>query len=522
LTKQLQIVAAFVAAAGWGSFALAQTPSSAAKAQAQTEDDDVEIPAAAPAPKASAAADAPLAPPPAPSAEDVARDAELARAQAESARRIEALEARLAVLAAAPKPAPPPPPRPVAEVNAESDARGEREGVANVLPAPGFLLSGYAQGQYLASGASQDQLQQGGALLNEDQFVVQRARLRADRRWTWAALSLELDGNTRNGLSFGIRRAEASLLWDREGNGAPVLMLTAGLFYVPFGYELPASARNRFFMERSLASTAFFPGQGDVGVRLAGSWRFLRYAVALTNGEPISESTSRPYRGDPNAAKDLVARVGVDTAPASRLRIAGGVSFLDGKGFHAGSSATKNGTVWVDGNEDGIIQSSELTPVIGASATPSANFRHWAVGADLRLTVTTPLGLTRLGGEVIVGSNLDRGLFVADPIANGNLDVRQLGFYASLVQDVFSWGLVGFRIDLYNPNADVRDTRAGLLLPANQTITTLSPIIGARVGERTRLVVQYDRVQDNLARDQLGVPTDLKNDQLTARLQVDL
>ena len=58
-------------------------------------------------------------------------------------------------------------------------------------------------------------------------------------------------------------------------------MLTVGLFYTPFGYELPASARTRLFMERSLSSTAMFPGQGDVGVRLAGSWRFLRYAIAF-------------------------------------------------------------------------------------------------------------------------------------------------------------------------------------------------------------------------------------------------
>jgi hypothetical protein len=176
----------------------------------------------------------------------------------------------------------------------------------------------------------------------------------------------------------------------------------------------------------------------------------------------------------------------------------------------------------VDGNQDGIIQANELVPVIGTAATPSQGFRHWAVGADLRVTLTTPLGLTRLATEVTVASNLDRGLFVADPIANNNLDVRQLGVYASIVQDLWAWGIVGFRFDLYNPNADLRDARAGQLLPASQTITTLSPIVGARVGERTRFVVQYDHIIDNLARDQLGVPTDLKNDQVTARLQVDL
>ena len=100
--------------------------------------------------------------------------------------------------------------------------------------------------------------------------------------------------------------------------------------------------------------------------------------------------------------------------------------------------------------------------------------------------------------------------------------MRELGFYAAFVQDVLGWGFVGFRVDVYNPNADLFDSRAGQLLPTSQTITTLSPLVGVRIGERARLSLQYDLIQDNLARDASGVPTDLKNDQITVRLQVDL
>jgi len=436
--------------------------------------------------------------------------------------RVGELEARVAELTAqASRPPPPPPaPRPAPEITAAIDPGVDAEGVTT-LARPGLLLSGYVQGQGFASHQSQDQLQQGGAYLNQDQFAVRRARLRADRRWTYAAVTLEIDGNTTAGLSFGLRRAEASLLWDPDGTGAPVAMLTAGMFYTPFGYELPAPARTRPFMERSLWSTAMFPGQADVGVRLAGSWRFLRYAIALVNGEPISESASRPFRGDPNAAKDLVARVGADAAPVAALRVAGGVSVLQGKGFHAGADASKSGTAWRDLNENGQVDLGEVMAVPATAATPSANFRRWAVGADLRVTLRTSLGLTRLLGEAAVGNNMDRGLFVADPIVTG-VDVRQFGFYAAVVQDVFAWGLVGFRVDVYNPNADLFDSRAGQLLPASQTITTLSPLIGVRFKDRARLSLQYDHITDNLARDATGVPTDLRNDQVTLRLQVDL
>jgi len=493
--------------------------SNAARAQAQATpppaDDEVEVTAAPSLPPTP-----PPAPPPAANSEP---DPAAVRAwQAMTTSRLGELEARLDEVAAiASRPPPPPPARPVAEVTTENDPSADAENIATVLARPGFLLSGYAQGQVFASRASQDQLQQGGAFLNQDQFTVRRARLRADRRWTYAALALEVDGNTNGGLNFGLRRVEASVLWDREGNGAPLVMFTAGMFYIPFGYELPASARTRLFLERSLSSTALFPGQADIGVRLAGSWRFLRYAVALVNGEPIVEAASRPFRGDPNAPKDLVVRLGADTTPAAPLRIAGGVSFLQGKGFHAGADATKSGTVWRDVNENGTVDLGEVMSVPGTAATPSANFRRWAVGADLRVTLRTPLGLSRLQSEVVVASNMDRGLFVSDPITTG-VDVRQFGFYAAVIQDLYAWGFVGFRVDTYNPNADLFESRAGALLPTSQTITTLSPLAGVRIGDRTRVSVQYDHIQDNLARDATGVPADLSNDQIIARLQVDL
>ncbi len=207
-------------------------------------------------------------------------------------------------------------------------------------------------------------------------------------------------------------------------------------------------------------------------------------------------------------------------APAP-LRLAGGVSLLTGKGFHPGTDATKPGTVWRDLNENGAIDLGEVMGLPGAAATPSRNFRHWAVGADLRASLRTRLGLTRLLAEGTIASNMDRGLFVADPVASG-IDVREFGFNVAVAQDITARAVVGLRLDVYNPNADSTDSRAGQLLPSSQVVTTLSPLIGVRIGDRTRLTLQYDRTFDKLARDASGVPTDLKNDQVTARLQVDL
>ena len=47
-----------------------------------------------------------------------------------------------------------------------------------------------------------------------------------------------------------------------------------------------------------------FPGRRDLGAKLSGSWSFLRYAVAVMNGNPLGDA-SLPGR-DPNRAKDVV------------------------------------------------------------------------------------------------------------------------------------------------------------------------------------------------------------------------
>jgi hypothetical protein len=101
-------------------------------------------------------------------------------------------------------------------------------------------------------------------------------------------------------------------------------------------------------------------------------------------------------------------------------------------------------------------------------------------------------------------------------------DLRQLGGYLGITQDITPYLLVGFRVDAYDPNSDFFEERRGELIPRSQSSLTLSPIVGLVLPQRARLLFQYDFVDDELGRDAIGNPTDAKNDQLTARLQVDL
>jgi hypothetical protein len=107
---------------------------------------------------------------------------------------------------------------------------------------------------------------------------------------------------------------------------------------------------------------------------------------------------------------------------------------------------------------------------------------------------------------------------VADPNKEG-IDFRELSWYAAFIQDVTSYGFVGVRYDVYDPNSDLFDARRGHVVPRDASIKTVSPLLGLRWSGIGRLSFEYDFVKDKLARDARGVPKDVANNQWTLRLQ---
>jgi hypothetical protein len=510
----------FLGAAGWAS-AIALAALSAHAQDARDEDLEVPVqpapsgeqPVPPPAPAPTTAPGGPAPAPAAPAAPAPPHDAsvkeleELRKRQAELEQRLRALEAAKTRAPAEPE-----------KKKADQVKAAELEASAWTRPVPfGLAISGYVQGQYESSALSEDQLQQGDRSQNFDRFSVRRARLRVDHGWEHASALIELDGNTFRNSVVALRRAEASLLWRGPGRQLPLAMLTLGLIDQPFGYELMESARVRRFMERTQASRALFPTEPDVGARLYGAVGFFRYGLALVNGVPVDDERFI----DPNANKDIMGRIGAEALPLPNLRVSGGVSFLTGKGFSAGRGADKGVLVWIDTNENGILDLGETTAVpTGAEA--SENFNRWAFGADVELSFKTALGWTAFSAEAVAASNLDRGLFVADPTLS-SIDTRELGYQLSIVQDVTDWAYVGFRYDVYDPDTDFLASEGGRLVPKSQAIKTYSPLIGLQLrDDRARLSFQYDVIRDQLGKDALGVPTDLDNNLWTLRLQVNL
>jgi hypothetical protein len=377
-------------------------------------------------------------------------------------------------------------------------------------------LTGYLQVDSIAwSQDSIDQVDASGAPLNQERFLIRRGRLRAETRLDGISGVIELDGNTINGATA--RLLAAHLGYAYPAKGAPVVAIVAGLFKTPFGVEVPASERDKPFLEPPSFARALFPGNYDAGVMALGRYGLARWSIALVNGAPVGDAQ---WRGrDPSSSYDLVGRIGAVVEGPRRLRVEAGASALGGTGLHPGTPGTKDELQWVDENQDGIVQTTELQVIPGASPTPSETFDRQAIGADLQVHwCICALGNGTAFFEGVLATNLDRGLIYADPIASDR-DLRQLGFAIGLVQNVTPHAQVGARYDRYDADRDAAEREGLDIVGVHKVFSTLSVMATGRYRD-ARFVVQYDHERNPFGRGDNGMPTTREADRVSLRAQV--
>jgi hypothetical protein len=123
-----------------------------------------------------------------------------------------------------------------------------------------------------------------------------------------------------------------------------------------------------------------------------------------------------------------------------------------------------------------------------------------------------------LYGELTYATNLDRNLFVADPVAAAR-DLRELGFYVAATQELTSWAAVGVRYDRYDPDRDANDLRGGVQVPRDSSYSTIAVAAAARYAGYGRLILEYDRNTNALGRTLTGTPATLANDTFMLRAE---
>jgi hypothetical protein len=394
----------------------------------------------------------------------------------------------------------------------------ELEKIPKVSAPDGLTLSGFIHADMYVKETSEDQLNTStGAPLNDDRFTIRRLRLRTSIERRYLAAAAEIDANTTNGPQ--VRPVNVEVTAKIPGDPLPYAALTVGIFKIPYGYEIGQSDCQRLFAERSNLERALFPGEYDLGARVAGGWRFVRYALAVQNGEPLGES-GFPSR-DPNAAKDVVGRLGIVSALGGGASVQAGFSALAGKGLHKGTAPTKPTATWQDRNENGRQDPGEIIVSPGTSGLPSQDFTRHALGLDLLFSLETAwLGASTLYGEISWAKNLDRSLLIADPYGPLGRDLREMGYYIALVQDLGRFLQAGVRYDFYDPDRDSTDRVAATVLLSSQAVSTVAIAMAVRLrldGLACRLLFQYDVNRNHAGRDVAGLPTNLASNVFTLR-----
>ena len=421
--------------------------------------------------------------------------------QSASADDVSAIRAQLAEQSAA-----------IARLNALEEQRARDK--------PAVRVSGYVQMDWVVHNqASQDEINYStGTPLNQDRFTLRRGHVRVDAKRGLLSGALEIDANTTNGPQVRPIDAEVSLHSTETDNPKqPRVTATAGLMKIPFGFEVPELDVERPFLERSTMMRALFPGEFDLGARLAGYYRFAELAVAVMNGHPIGDKVFPAVA--PDRTKEFVGRLGTHAEITPSVVLDLGVSADTGNGFHEGTPTTKDQLVWRDDNGDGIVQATEIQVIPGSSATPSQQFHRFAIGGDARLAIRfAPHAELNVRAEVVRASNLGRAIEPADPVGTGR-DLREFGWYLGATQEITAFGLVGIRYDRYNPDQDASEQRAANVVPSDRSYSTYTLLAMLRYDD-ARLAIEYDINRNALGRDANGAPTNLKSDALTVRAQV--
>lgn len=364
--------------------------------------------------------------------------------------------------------------------------------------------------------SSQDEVDPAtGQPLNQERFALRRGLMQLDLAAPWTVGRFELEATTGAGVAIRPRQAWLGLQAERDLAGPFRAIVQLGLQRIPFGADAQEPLTELPWLEHTTMVRALFPGQHDLGAGGSLEYHVFRFSFALMNGEPLGEAGAFAAT-DPNDAKDLVGRAGVDVPLSRSQRLRFGTSWLSGKGFHAGTRATKDRLTWHDNNENGLVEVSELSALAGTAATPSREYSRFALGADATLGFSVPhLGPGKLRAEIIRALNLDRGIEPADPVARGR-DLRELGYSLGLSQALFERWELAVRYDSYEPDADATRYQGIRVVPRDTTYRTLALAASLRL-DVLRLLLEYDYRENSLGRDAAGRPTTLADDSLTLR-----
>jgi hypothetical protein len=314
-----------------------------------------------------------------------------------------------------------------------------------------------------------------GNTTNPDFFRLRRARLKLDFLPSeFARFVVEIEPVPKDptvpGSGTIARQIEAIARFPVSHSLA--FDLGAGSFEVPFGGEWREHHGDRPLIERSYFQQNMFPGDFDLGAHFTMVSRHVDAELAVINGRTFGE-LDQGGNLDLNRAKDgvLTARFKVD-------------------GFEAGLSGYAGVGQLVDSQNLRFKQFGRF------AADLDLSFKHH-VGR---------LGTFRAFGEIVYGTNMDRGV-----LSPGNLPVMpaditqdvqnrdELGALIRVDQEFGRWVSLGARYDWYSPDVNVsNDGRHTIGVVAALRLLRDVQMWSDRIVPRVQVMLEYDHAIDTI------------------------
>jgi hypothetical protein len=401
-------------------------------------------------------------------------------------------------------------------------------------------VSGYIQAQFQYADSSGQQSYAGGNFASgvDKRFMLRRARLKVqydgaviDKGWSLSQYVFQIDV-TERGVVIKDMYAKLTDPW------CGWTSLTVGMQNRPFGYEISYSSSLRESPERGRMSQIVFPNERDLGAMVTiqapktSRWNWIKLdggmfngtggpgAASTVNGSVSSGNTSNT--ADFDKYKDFIGHLSINRSTGGER-----IKFGLGGSYYDGSFASDTAFVYTPGQVNDSTSGFIKSDVKNKKGT--AEKRQY-MGGDAQFSIEWAPGITTLRGEYIEGDQPGTGKTSTSPAAmyspgDGIYRRKFNGAYLYFLQNILSTPLQAVvKYDWYDPNTDVAGDvigKTGSNTGANDIkYTTLGLGLIYRWDANLKITLYYDMVENETSANLKGYDKDLRDNVITARVQV--
>ena len=375
-------------------------------------------------------------------------------------------------------------------------------------------VSGYIQAQFqVADSAGIGSFAGGDFAPNTDKrFLVRRGRLKVTYDNATTQYVLQVDATPT-----GVVIKDVYVLFKEPWTN--YFSLQAGVFNRPFGFEVPYSSSMRESPERSRFTQTLFPGERDLGAKIAfqppktSKWNFLRIEGGMFNGTGTTAN-------DFDFQKDFIGNIGINSVTRNeKINYGLRFSYYDG-GYRQPTKFVYDGIESLSNGNPGFIVDS-------ADSNKGNIGRRRYVGGDFQLNLDNSFGITSLRGEYIQGKQPGTSTSTLSPSALPATDTYIRNFNGAYFYFLQNLGPTKhqliFKYDWYDPNSNVRGDDIGKagsnLSGTDLKYTTIGIGWIYHWDANIRIMVYGDLVTNETSNNLSGFTKDIKDNVLTFRIQ---